>query len=118
MDINTLKNDYKDIYDQIVNEAVQNERNRIKEIEDLAIPGNEDLINKAKFETGITAEKVAVEIIKNQRNKGTEFLENMRTDADNANLDDVNANLVDNLKDGKFNEKEVDELFDSIEGRN
>ena len=42
-----LKNEHKDIYDQVVNEATKNERERIKAIEDLAIPGNEDIINKA-----------------------------------------------------------------------
>ena len=67
MDIKTLKEDHKDIYDQIVTEvttnATKNERERIKSIEDLAIPGNEEIINKAKFETGITAEAVAAAII-------------------------------------------------------
>ena len=104
MDINTLKNDHKDIYDQVVDEAVQNERNRIKEIEDLAIPGNEEIINKAKFETGVTAEKLAVEIIKN-----------MKQDAKDSKVDEVEANLVDNIKDGDYSDNEADELFNSLE---
>lgn len=115
MDINTLKNDHKDIYDQVVDEAVQNERNRIKEIEDLAIPGNEEIINKAKFETGVTAEKLAVEIIKNQKSKGNEFLKNMKQDAKDSKVDEVEANLVDNIKDGDYSDNEADELFNSLE---
>ncbi len=93
MDLNTLKNEHKDIYDQVVLEATNSERTRIKSIEDLAIPGNEDIIDKAKFETGITAEAVAVEIIKAQKAKGTDYINHVKDDAENANLLKVN-NLV------------------------
>jgi len=93
MDLNTFKTDHKDIYDQIVTETTTNatstERNRIKAIEDLAIPGNEEIINKAKFETGITAEAVAVEIIKAQKEKGQNYMENAQKDAAEAKLNEV-----------------------------
>lgn len=90
MDLDTLKNEHKDIYDQVVSEATNSERERIKGIEDLAIPGNEDIINKAKFETGITAEAVAVEIIKAQKGKGTEFINQAKQDAIDAKILEVN----------------------------
>jgi ATP-dependent Clp endopeptidase proteolytic subunit ClpP len=90
MDLDTLKNEHKDIYDQVVSEATNSERERIKGIEDLAIPGNEDIINKAKFETGLTAEAVAVEIIKAQKAKGTDFINQANKDAIDANLLEVN----------------------------
>ncbi|AWK52217.1 hypothetical protein DIC82_14960 [Clostridium beijerinckii] len=89
MDLNTLKNEHKDIYDQVVLEATNSERARIKSIEDLAIPGNEEIIDKAKFETGITAEAVAVEIIKAQKTKGTDYFNQVKKDAENANLLEV-----------------------------
>lgn len=95
MDLNTFKAEHKDIYDQIVaettTEATNKERTRIKSIEDLAIPGNDDIINKAKFETGITAEAVAVEIIKAQKEKGTEYINQVKKDAENANLLQVDS---------------------------
>lgn len=111
MDLNTLKNEHKDIYDQVVAEvstnATKNERERIKGIEDLAIPGNEDIINKAKFETGITAEAVAIEIIKAQKAKGTEFINQANKDAIDANLLEVkNIAAPDNNKSDDVKDKE------------
>lgn len=89
MDLNTLKNEHKDIYDEIVSSAVEAERKRIKDIEDLAMPGNEDIINSAKFETGITAEQVAVQIIKNEKEKGKNYLNNVQKDVEDSNVQAV-----------------------------
>ncbi|WP_142413069.1 head maturation protease, ClpP-related [Hathewaya massiliensis] len=91
MDLNTLKNEHKEIYDEIVLNATNAERERIKAIEDLAIPGNEDIINAAKFETGITAEALAIQIIKNEKNKGKNYLENREKDIENSNVNKVRA---------------------------
>lgn len=81
MDINTFKAEYKDIYDQIVENAVKEERARIKAIEDLSIPGFEDLVYKAKFEDGISAEALAISIIKASKAKGTSYLVQAMEDA-------------------------------------
>ena len=97
MTLEQFKNENPDLYNQIVNQAKEEgkaegkkegitaERERIKSIEDLAIPGNEELINKAKFETGITAEAVAVEIIKAQKEKGSNYLAASHEDAEPLN---------------------------------
>lgn len=108
MDLNTLKNEHKDIYDEIIKNAKEEERTRIKAIEDLAIPGNEEIINKAKFETGATAESVAIEIIKNEKNKGKKFLDNRKTDITNSNLEDIKPS-----KDSIAN-KDDEEVINSI----
>ena len=89
MDLETLKNEHKEIYNQIVNDAISGERARIKEIENLAIPGNEEIINKAKFETGISAQEVAIEIIKAEKAKGINYLANRQADISNSNINDV-----------------------------
>lgn len=94
MDVNTLKNEHKDVYDQIVNDATKAERERIKAIEDLALPGNEDILNKAKFETGVSAEAVAVQIIQNQKSRGAEYLQSLKDDAETSKVNDVKSTEV------------------------
>lgn len=85
MDLEKLKNEHPEIYKQVKNEGIQegitSERERIKAIDELAMPGNEELITKAKFETGATAEKVAMEIIKAEKERGKTFLNNREIDA-------------------------------------
>ncbi|CDX01292.1 Phage protein [Desulfitobacterium hafniense] len=84
-----LKNEHPDLYNKVLNEGreagVQAERQRIQAIEELALPGNEELLSKAKFETGITAEQVAVEIIKAEKQRGANFLANRQDDASQLN---------------------------------
>jgi len=70
-------------------EGVAAERERIKEIDAMALPGTEKLTNQAKYETGITAEQYAVSLIKAQKEQGKEYLAQSKADA--AELDDVQA---------------------------
>ena len=70
-------------------EGAQAERERIKAIDETALPGTEDLTNKAKYETLITAEKYAMEILKAQKEKGVNYLNAAKADA--AGIDDVPA---------------------------
>lgn len=72
---------YPDVYNAVMNVGVEQERERIKNLEDIAIPGSEEFIVKAKFETGISADAAAIEILKNQRQKGTDTFKNMQKDA-------------------------------------
>lgn len=91
MNLEELKNNHPDLYNQIREEGFQEgikaENNRIKSIEDLSIAGSEDLVNKAKFETNETAEQLAVNILKAQKQQGVQYLENRKEDA--AKLDKV-----------------------------
>lgn len=113
MDLQTLKNQHKDIYDQVVNEATSNERNRIKAIEDLAIPGNEDIINKAKFETGATAEAVAVDIIKAQKEKGLNYIKDAKADAIDAKVNEVKEIPIDSKSKDECKKEAVNLLVDA-----
>lgn len=85
MDLETLKNDHPQLFEQVKNlgyqEGVTAENNRIKEIEDLQMPGNEALINKAKFEEKIEASALAIQIIKAEKERGTNYLGNVQKDA-------------------------------------
>lgn len=92
MDLEQLKNEYPDLYEQVKNEGIKEERERIKAIEEIAMPGNEDIINKAKFETGITAEEVAVEILKAEKQRAVNFLKKREEDAkDLSNIEPGSA---------------------------
>jgi ATP-dependent Clp protease protease subunit len=92
MKLEELKTDHADLYNQIVkevtSEAVKNERVRIKSINELAMPGLENLIN-AGIEGGDSPEKVAMSIVKAQKEKGFKHIKDSKEDAEDANLKDV-----------------------------
>lgn len=89
MDLETIKNDYPELYNQIKNEGkdegIQSERDRLKAIDDLSMVGYEDIINKAKYESGITAEFVALEIVKADKQRSANYLNNVHQDAQPLN---------------------------------
>jgi ClpP class serine protease len=93
MNLEELKAKYPDFYAAAVKEGVikgtQDERKRVQEIDDMALPGMEALTNKAKFETGITAGEFAVELIKAQKKTGASFIAAAAEDA--KALNDVPA---------------------------
>ncbi len=94
MDLDKLKNEHPDLYEKVKNigfEEGQNAENtRIKEIEELATPGNENLVQAAKFENSSTAAELAVAIVKAEKAKGANFLQNVQKDAEP--LDQVPGN--------------------------
>lgn len=85
MTLEELKNAHPELFSEVQNLGAKAERERIQNIEELAVPGHEDLINKAKFETAITAEQVAVQMIKADKEKGTAQLQNLKNDAADLN---------------------------------
>lgn len=115
MDLEKLKNEYPDIYNQILDqgkeEGVKAERERIKEIENLSLPGNDDLINRAKFETGVSASEVAIELIKAEKAKGTNYLKNLKDDIDISNIDDVEPNDTDDNTKSKAKEEVINMIL-------
>lgn len=68
MDMEKLKAEYPELVEAIRNEAMNEgatkERARIQAIEEIAIVGHEEMVQKAKFDAGMTAEKLAVAILK------------------------------------------------------
>ena len=92
MTLEELKAKYPDIHKaafdegaaQGVTNGITDERARIQEIDDMALPGMETLTNQAKFETGITAGEYAVEIVKAQKKKGADYLSSAQADAAEA----------------------------------
>jgi len=88
MNLEELKAKHPEIYNAVftagVEHGVQNERARIQEIDNMALPGMEELTSKAKYETGVTAGDFAVELIKAQKQKGVNYLNAAQADADEA----------------------------------
>lgn len=85
VDLEELKNKHPDLYNQVFNagkeEGITAERSRIQLIENSVIPGHEEIVNKAKFETGISAEAVALEILNAERGRNEAYLQNRMDDA-------------------------------------
>lgn len=81
VDIKDLKEKHQELYNQVFNEGIQAERDRMKAIDELAMPGFENLVNDAKYTSGISAEQLAVQIVKADKNKGNEYLAKVNDDA-------------------------------------
>jgi len=91
-----LRNAYPDLVNAIMNESEKSgeekERQRIKEIE--SISSNildKKLINKAKFESCISAKDLSFEALKNNKTKGEAYLNDLHKDAEESGVENVGA---------------------------
>lgn len=96
--IENLEKEQPELYAEIKNLGVAEERNRIKEIEELSDAGLPDLVNKAKFESPIDARDLAVEILKNQKKLGEAYIDNLTDDKDDVPEIDV-TDILDQKQD-------------------
>lgn len=78
---------------QAVADAVQAERDRIREIDEIADSiGDRTLVNEAKYgETPMNAHDLAFEAVKRAREAGANFITQMNNDADASGANDVPA---------------------------
>lgn len=78
MTLEKLKAEHPEIVEAIRNEAMnegaEKERARVKAIEEIAIAGHEELVAKAKFDEPMTAEQLAVAILKADKAKNAAAL--------------------------------------------
>lgn len=82
MTLEKLKAEHPEIVEAIRNEAkaeimkegAENERARIKAIEEIAVAGHEELVVKAKFDEPISAEQLAIAILKADKAKNAAAL--------------------------------------------
>ena len=70
-------------------EAVDAERARIKAIDEITLPGFEDMATKAKYEQPISAEAFAMQIIAEQKKQGQTFLNDREEDVQESGVKDV-----------------------------
>jgi hypothetical protein len=59
-------------------EGIKSERERILAIEEAALSGHEDLVKQAKQDSNMTAEKLALQIISREKQRGTKYLESIK----------------------------------------
>ena len=56
-------------------EGIKSERERILAIEEASLPGHEDLVAKAKQDVDMTADKLALQIIAREKQRGTKYID-------------------------------------------
>lgn len=85
VNLETIKNQHPEVYKEIYNigkeEGISNERERIKAIDDVSMPGFENMVEEAKYQNAISAEQLAISMIKASRDKGVTYLNNAKDDA-------------------------------------
>ncbi|MEK3955316.1 head maturation protease, ClpP-related [Psychrobacillus sp. FSL K6-1464] len=89
MDLEKLKNEHPELFKEVKNlgftDGVKAENERMKAIDEMALPGNESMVEAAKYETPVTAEQLAVKMIKAQKEAGSNYLNNAKKDAQPLN---------------------------------
>lgn len=111
MDLKELQEKHPELYNEVMNlgkeEGRKEERERIQNIENLEVDGFKDMVNKAKFETFESPEKLAMNILKAQKEQGEKKVKDFLEDKDfvvehdaeeekvkNSNKDDEFAKLI------------------------
>lgn len=76
-----LRAAYPELVKQIEDKAAGNERERIREIEDMTMPGGEDMANEAKFTKPMNAADFACALVKAAKKAGRNYMNDAREDA-------------------------------------
>ncbi len=69
-------------FDKGLEQGQADERDRIMKMDDVALPGYEDMVNKAKADGKTTASELAMQILAVEKQKGSDALATMKADAD------------------------------------
>lgn len=91
MTVDELRAAYPELTAQVAETATAAERQRIQDIEGVALPGFEGIISKAKFETPISAAEVAINIVAEQKKQGTTYLADVKEDTTSSGVNGVVA---------------------------
>lgn len=98
MTLEELKKDHPEVANAYKNEimagmggtdqtaAVDAERARIKAIDEITLPGFEDMANKAKYEEPVSAEAFAMQIVAAQKKAGKSFLNDREDDINDSGV--------------------------------
>ncbi len=104
--VEELKAAYPELVKEIEEAAKQEELDRLKEIEEIAAPGAEEIVNKAKYETKETAGQVAISILNHQKKQGQNYINGRNKDITNSGLNNV---------EGQGQEPKGEEVMDVID---
>ena len=93
--VDDLRREYPALVDQIEQAAAQkaenNERQRIQDIEEMAIPGTEAVTAEAKFIKPVSASDYAKSAMKLIRNQGAAMMNGLQRDADGSGVNGVKS---------------------------
>jgi len=99
MTLAEMKEKYPELCEQLCAEAkaegvkmgVKQERDRIKAVEEMAMAGHEELTKKAKFESDMSAEQFAVEMLKAEKKQRETIQNNLEKDMQESGLGGVGS---------------------------
>lgn len=111
--VDELKAAYPELTEQIANNAAIAERNRIKNIEELALDGYEEIVKNAKFESPIAAADVAMKIVAEQKKQGVNYIASRSDDVTNSNVNKVENSNQEGVS-GKNTENPYDAAIDKV----
>ncbi|MCL2107805.1 MAG: Clp protease ClpP [Oscillospiraceae bacterium] len=97
--VEELRAAHPELTAQIAAEATAAERKRIQDIENVALAGFEEVINKAKFESPVAASEVALQIIAEQKKQGTSYLAKVSEDVADSGIGSVESGAYEGLSD-------------------
>ena len=84
-----LRQAYPALVDQIEQAAADRATNEDRDIEEMALPGSEEITAEAKFTKPVSASDYAKAAMKRAKEQGNEYLNNAKTDAKNSGADTV-----------------------------
>lgn len=79
-DVGELKRDYPELCAQLAEEAVREERERLKAIDEIAAGIPADLLEKAKYAEPVTAAELALAQMKADNSAGRKFMDDLESD--------------------------------------
>lgn len=89
--IDELKAAYPDLTSKLEASATEKERNRIKELQEAAIDGFEEIVNEAMFDNPISAGEMALKILMEQKKQGGQYMKDLAADVADSHVNDVGA---------------------------
>ena len=101
-----LRKNYPALVDEIEKSAAEqarnDERKRIQDIEEMALPGCEEMANEAKFTKPIDAAEYAKAAVKKAKEQGNAYLNGAAADANNSGMGGVNNTATGGEKPDEF----------------
>lgn len=117
MDLETLKKDFPDLVNQIKVEAVNAERNRIKEIDEISSNiSDADAIKEAKYgENPTNAATLAFNYLKKAKNLGQQFVRDLENGAETSGANKVTAEPTSNPEEMTQDQKDEAEGLKALD---
>lgn len=106
--VEELREAYPDLVKEIEEAAKEEELERLQEIEEIAAPGAEEIVNDAKYKSKLTAGQAAIKILNFQKKAGASYIQAREKDVKNSNMEQVEASA-------QVKTEEPNEYLDAID---